>query len=132
MRADLFDAAFKIGFLTGAVNDRRIVLVDDDPFGATQILQRDIVKLDAQLLGDELAAGENRNVFQHRLAPIAEAGRFDRHATQCAAELVNYEGGEGFAFEVFGDDDEGLAGLGDLFEDRQDLFHVADFFLVDQ
>ena len=35
-----------------------------------------------------------------------------------ATELVHDERREGFAFDVFGDDEERLAGLGDLLEER--------------
>ena len=36
--ADLFDAAFEVGLLAGAINDRGVVLVDDDSLGAAEIL----------------------------------------------------------------------------------------------
>ena len=35
-----------------------------------------------------------------------------------AAQLVHHEGGEGFAFDVFSDDQQRLADLGDLLEQR--------------
>ena len=36
------------------------------------------LELDAEVLGDGLAAGQNRDVFEHRLPAIAVAGRLDR------------------------------------------------------
>src|SRR5882757_1105578 len=53
-------------------------------------------------------------------------------ATQRATDLVDYQRGERFAFDIFSDDNKRFAGFGDLFEDRQNFFHVADFFLMDQ
>jgi hypothetical protein len=38
-------------------------------------------------------------------------GALTAQTLQGAAELVDDEGREGFAFDVFGDDEEGLAGL---------------------
>ncbi len=35
--ANLFDAAFEVGLLAGAVDDGRVVFVDDDSFGAAQV-----------------------------------------------------------------------------------------------
>ena len=35
----------------------------------------DVFELDAEVLGDELAAGEDGDVLEHGLAAIAEAGR---------------------------------------------------------
>ena len=51
---------------------------------------------------------------------------------QGAAQLVDHQGGERFAFHFLGDDQQGLAGAGDLLEHRQQVLHVADLLLVDQ
>jgi hypothetical protein len=64
-----------------------------------------------------LATGEDGDVFEHGLAAVAEAGSLDGADVEGAAELVHHEGGKGFAFDVFGDDQEGLAALGNLLED---------------
>ena len=55
-----------------------VVLGDDDAAGRAEHLEADLVELVAQLGGDQLGAGEDRDVLQHRLAPVAEAGRLDR------------------------------------------------------
>src|SRR2546430_7363434 len=49
LSADLLDAAFEIGLLAGAVNDRCIVFIDDDSLGASEILERDVIDLAVQL-----------------------------------------------------------------------------------
>ncbi len=59
--------------LPGAVDDRGVVLVDGDALGPAEVLQLDAFELDAGLFHDRLAAGEDRDVFEHRLAAIAEA-----------------------------------------------------------
>ncbi len=78
----------------------------------------DVLELDAEVFADELAAGEDGDVFAHGLAAIAEARGFDGADVERAAQLVHHEGGEGFAFDFFGDDQQGLADLGDLLEQR--------------
>ncbi len=40
-------------------------------------LELDVLELDAEVFGDELAAGEDGDVFQHGLAAIAEARGLD-------------------------------------------------------
>jgi hypothetical protein len=84
------------------------------------------------LFADDLAAGQDRDVFEHRLAAIAEARGLDGADLQRAAELVHDERREGFAFDVLGDDHEGLALLGDLLEDREQVLHRGDLLVVDQ
>ena len=95
-------------------------------------VSRDVFEFDAKFLGDELAAGENGDVFEHRFAAIAKARGFDGDATQRAANLVDHESGQSFAFDVFGNNDERLARLGDLLKDRQEIFHIADFLFMNQ
>ena len=41
---------------------------------AVPSIPRDVLELDAEILADHLAAGEDRDVLEHRLAAIAEAG----------------------------------------------------------
>ena len=43
LSANLFNAPLEIGFLAGAIDDGRVVLVDDDSFGAAEILESNIV-----------------------------------------------------------------------------------------
>ena len=102
--------------LAGAFDDRGVVLVDGDFLGAAEVLDLHVLELDAEVFGDGLAAGEGRDVFEHGLAAIAEAGGLDGGALQRAAQLVHDQGRQGFAFNVFGDDQQRLAHLGDLFE----------------
>ena len=58
-----------------------------------------------------VAAGEHGDVAQHRLAAIAVAGGLHRTDLQDAAELVDDERRQGFAFDIFGDDQQRLVGL---------------------
>ena len=52
------------------------------------------------------------DVAQHRLAAIAEAGGLHRTDVEHAAELVDDQRGQGFALDVFGDDQQRLAASG--------------------
>ena len=40
--------------------------------------------------GDQLPAGHNRNVFEHRLAAVAKAGRLHRCNPETAAQAVDH------------------------------------------
>jgi len=95
-------------------------------------LELHILELDAEVFGDGLAASKSGDVFEHGLAAVAKARGFDGGALQRAAELVYHEGGEGFAFDVLSDDQEGLAHLGGLLEQREQVLHRADFLFVDE
>ena len=71
------------------------------------------------------AAGEDGDVFQHRLAAVAVAGGLHRTALERAAEPVDDQRGQGLAFDVFGDDQQRLALLDDCFEQRHQLLDAA-------
>ena len=77
--------------ITGAVDDRGVVLCHDDATGAAELRELRVLELEAHLLGDHLAASEDRDVLEHALAAIAEARRLDRDAGEGAAELVHDE-----------------------------------------
>src|SRR6185503_5377888 len=94
LRADLADAALDLGLLAGALDDRRVVLVDGDALGAAQLLEREALELDAEVLRDGLAAREDGDVLQHLLAAVAEARRLDGADVQRATELVDDQRGE--------------------------------------
>ena len=113
LRLDLGDAGLDVGLLAGAVDDGGVLLVDHHLLGAAEHVERDVLELDAEVLGDRLAAGEDRDVLQHRLAAIAEARRLDGRDLEAAAQLVDHERGERLAFDVLGDDQQRLAGLHD-------------------
>ena len=56
---------------------------------------------------------------EHRLAAIAEAGRLHGTHVEDAAELVDDEGRERFAFNVFRNDQQRLRLLAGLLQNRQ-------------
>ncbi len=85
------------------------ILFDDHALGPAEHVERDVFQLDAEILGDQLTAGEDGDVFQHRLAAIAEARRFDRRDLEAAAQLVDDQRRQRFAFDVLGDDQQRLA-----------------------
>src|SRR5262249_51373307 len=88
LRLDLADAGLDVLLLAGAVDDRRLLLLDDDLLGAPEHGGRHILELDAELFGDQLAAGEDRDVLEHGLAAVAPAGGFYGGNLESAAELV--------------------------------------------
>ena len=80
----------------------------DHLLGAAEHGERHVLELDAEILADRLAAGEDGDVLQHGLAAIAEARRLDGRDLEAAAQLVDDERGKRFAFDFLGDDDQGL------------------------
>ena len=132
LRLDLGDAALEVGLLARAVDDRGVVLLDDDLLGLAEHVERDVLELDAEVLGDQLAAGQDRDVLEHRLAAIAEARRLDGRDLEAAAQLVDDQGGQRLAFDVLGDDQQRLARLHDRFEHRQHRLQARELLLVQQ
>ena len=94
--------------------------------------ERDVLELDAEVFGDQLAAGEDGDVFEHGLAAVAEARRLDGRDLEAAAQLVDDERGQRLAFDVLGDDEQRLAGLHHRFEHRQQRLQRRELLLVDQ
>ncbi len=117
--------------LAGAVDDRGVLLLDQDLLRLAEIVQRRLLERQADFVGDHRAAREDRDVLQHGLAAIAEARRLDGGDLDDAADGVDHERRERLALDVLGDDQQLAAALGDAFEQRQQLADVGDL-LVDQ
>ena len=118
LRLDLVDARFDVGLLAGAVNDRGVLFVDRHSLGAAEHVDGDFVELDAQVLANQLAAGQDGDVLQHGLAAVAEARSFYRRDLEAAAQLVDDERGKRLALDVLCHDQQRLAGLHHRLEQR--------------
>src|SRR6476659_647315 len=129
---DLVDAAGDLALLAVAVDDRRVVLGEDDAAGLAEDGQVGLVEAEPDLRRDDLATGEDGDVLEHGLAAVPEAGSLDGRDVERATDLVDHEGREGLAVDVLGNDEQGLARLHDLLEDREDLGDRGDLALVDE
>src|SRR5262245_1994552 len=132
LRAQLSHADINIGLLARALDDGRAVLVHHHPLGAAKIFNPDVSEVYTEFLGEGLASGQDRNVFKHRFAAIAEARGLDRADLQRPAQLIDHEGGERFSFYILGDDQQRLARLGRFLQERQQVLQQTDLLLVDQ
>src|SRR5208283_3873835 len=106
LAADLLDAALYVGALAAALDDRRVLLVDDDPLGAAEVADLDVLELDAEILREAAAARQDRDVLEHGLAAVAKAGGLDSHDVERPADLVDDQGGERLPLDLLGDDEE--------------------------
>ena len=69
---------------------------------------------------------------QHGLATIAKARGLDGADLEDAADGVDDQCGQRFAFHIFSHDEQRTTGLGDLFQQRQQVANVGDLFFVQQ
>src|SRR5579871_1990552 len=132
LAADFLHPAFNVRRLALAFDDGRVVLVDGDLLGLAEVLHLDVLQLDAQVFGDGLAAGQDRDVLQHGLAAIAEARGLHGRDIQRATQLVNHQGRQRFALHVLSDDHQRASALGNLLEQREQVLHRRDLLLVNQ
>ncbi len=128
----LLDACFDVFSRTCTVDDDGVFLADFDALGLAQFGQGDLFQGQADFFGDDLAAGQDSDVFQHGLATVAEARGLDGNGLQDAADVVDDQGRQRFAFDVFGDDDQRTASLGNLLQHRQQVTDVRDLLVAQQ
>src|SRR5712671_4914676 len=132
LRLDLANPAFDVLLLARAVDDRGVLLLDAHLLGLAEHVERDILELDAEIFADELAAGQDGDVLEHRLAAIAEAWRLHRRHLQAAAQLVDDEGGERLALDILGDDQERPTRLHHRLEHRQHRLQARELLFMQQ
>src|SRR5690606_22523766 len=128
----LLDPALDRGLLAAAVDDRRVLLRDANALRGAEVVELHLLEREAHFLGDHLAAREDRDVLQHRLAAVAEARRLRRSDLQDAAQVIDDERRERLALDVLGDDHQRLPGLRDRLEHRQQIADARDLLVVQQ
>src|SRR5437667_2952304 len=110
--ADLLDAPLDRRGLAMSGHDRGAFRACYDGFGATEIIEANGFQFQPEVLGDAFAAGEDRNVLNHLFAAISKAWGLDGADVDGAAQLVYHQRRERFALDLFGDDEQRLAGGG--------------------
>ena len=96
-----------LSFLPARFDDGGGFFFHADLLAAAEVFDVEGFEVDAEFFKDGGAAGDDGDVFQHGLAPIAKARGLDRDDFQRAAELVDNQRGESFACDIFGDDEQG-------------------------
>ena len=130
--ANLADPAFYAVSLARAVDDGGVLLADLNALGVAQVVEANLLQRQPDFLGDHRAAGQDGDVFQHGLAPVAEPRRLDARHLDGAAHVVDHQGGQGLAFDVLGDNQHGLARFRHALQHRQQVSHIRDLLVVQQ
>ena len=76
---------------------------DLDGLGVAEHLDGGVGDGHAEVLVDDLRAGDGGDVLEDALAAVTEAGGLDGDDIQRAAQLVEQQGGQGLALDVLGD-----------------------------
>src|SRR5699024_9175795 len=124
--ADLLDATLQLLLGASTIDNGGVVLGDNDLAGGTQQRQVGGLQVQADLLGDDLAASQDRDVLQLSLTAVTEARSLHSNGLEGAADLVHNEGGQCLALDVLSHDQQRLAGLHDLLQQRQQILDVGD------
>ncbi len=130
--ADLRDASLDIFLGTLSVNERGVVLGGDHTSGGAEIFLGDAVELATDLFRDHASASQRGDVAEHFLAAVTEARRLDREGLEAALKLIDDEGGQRFAIDILGKDDERLALAGDHLDRRQDVSNRRNLLVSDE
>ncbi len=76
-----------ISFFLPAPSTIVVFSLEIDTFLAPEHLQGDVLKLDAEVFGDDLATAEDGDVLEHGLATVAEARRLHGCDLEAAADI---------------------------------------------
>src|SRR6202035_3296646 len=87
-----FDAALDVRGLAGAVDDRGVLFLHQHLLRFAQVAQRRLLERQADFIGNDLTARQDRDVLQHVLATIAEARCLDGRDLDDSADRVDDQG----------------------------------------
>ncbi len=114
----LGDAGVDVRLRACAVDDRRVVLGDDHSASRSEQFEAGFLQAEADIGGDDRTCRHDSQVVEERLAAVTEERRLDCHCLDCLADRVHDERGQNFALGVLGDDQQRLAALGNLLQQR--------------
>src|SRR5699024_8349707 len=129
---DLIYASLNITVFAMSANNSSIVFGDVYTISYTQIIQRSIFQFVAAFFRDHCTARQNTDIFEHLLTTITESGCLNSSNLQRSAQYVYYQYSQCFAFNIFSDNKQRLAGLNDLFQNRKQILHIANLLVEDQ
>ena len=129
---DLVDAGSDLFLIALTAYDGGVVFVDGYAGSLAEVAQVGVFQLITLLFADNDTLGEDSDVLQHFLAAVAKAGGLYSSHLQRATQFVHHQGSQGFAFQVFCNDQQGTAALSHFLQDVQDILHGADLLVVDQ
>ena len=132
MIAELGNALFDFFLFSSSTYDCGIALVNRDLFGAAQLLEFHVFQFDPEILADERASREDRDVAEHRLATIAKSWSFHGTDIEDATQLVYHQSSQRLALDILRDNQQWLARLGGFFENRNQFPKIADFLFKNQ
>src|SRR5664280_1281109 len=130
--ADLVDPARNLVSFATTLDDGRVVLGDHDLARTPKLVELGGVELESDLLGDDLATGEDGDVAEHGLATVTEARRLDGDDAQGATDVVQHQRRESLALDVLSHDQDGFASLAHLVQQRDEVLDAADLGVDDQ
>ena len=108
------------------------VLVHHDAAGGAEHVEADLTQHQPDVRVDDLTTRHHREVVEERLATVTEERRLDGDGLQRLADRVDHQRRKRLALDVFGDDQQRLAALGDLLQQRQQVRQRADLLAVQQ
>ena len=132
LHADLLDAGFDGLLVAGTIDEGGVFLADSTRLAWPRSFRVAFSRVRPVFFGDDDAAGQDGDVFQHGLATVAEARGLDGNGLEDAADVVDHQGGQRFAIDVLGDDQQRTTGLGDLLQHRQQVTDVRDLLVEEQ
>ena len=129
---DVFYASLDCLCVALTVNNHGAFLVDLYLTSTTQHSHGGVLQFQTNLLGNNFAASQNSDVLEHFLAAVAEARSLNSNAGEGAAQLVQQQRGQCLAFQILSDDEQLLAGLYNLLQQRQQILNVGNLLVGNQ
>jgi len=119
LNTDLFDAGLNALCVACAIDQGGILFADFNALCTAEFREGGFFKGHAGLFRDYGAACEDGHIFEHCFAAITKAWCFYCNCFQNATHVVDDQCCKCLAFNIFRNNQEGAASLGDLLEHRQ-------------
>src|SRR5699024_2861772 len=125
LTADLVDTTRNLLGVASTFNDDGLLLADNDLACGSQHIYGGVFQVQTDFFRNDLTTCQNGDVIEHCLATVAKAWGFNSHGFESSANLVDNQSCQGFAFQVFGNNQQWFAALHDFFQDTNHVTCVG-------
>mmetsp|Transcript_2415 Transcript_2415/g.5244 ORF Transcript_2415/g.5244 Transcript_2415/m.5244 type:complete len:257 (-) Transcript_2415:388-1158(-) len=124
----LFDS---LGVARSSQNNS-VVLVDLDLFASSQLFGGGVFQFHSSFFGNNGSAGKKSQILHCCLAVVSKSWSLNGANLNTSSELVDHQSSQGFAFDIFGNNQQRALALDDRLQNRNELLQTANLLFNQQ
>lgn len=130
MMIDMEKERVDLGIMEWKVKDSSVLIGDRKIIGEEKNVESKDLKIDEEVLGDEMKESEDRDVLENGIEEIEEERRIEGRNIKEEEKIVEEESWKRLELEVLRNDEKRIGGMEERLEKRKERMKVREIILV--